>query len=208
LPGQAVVRWFVFDGSWFLRGLVYQPLTYMFLHGGLLHLFLNMLWLFVFGPDVERTLGSRPFLRFYLLCGGLGVMATLVSSAMAVYLPVPWSATNSVAGASGAVMGVLVAFAMIDPYRELYLFPLPFRIYAVWLVVIVIALNLLSALDGRGGGASVATHFGGMIVGFAYLKFRDYMQNCSGKRHKSDMDKLGEAINNIFKFDDEKRRRR
>ena len=74
-PGLLALRWLEFDPSGFpMNGMLWQPFTYMFLHGGLLHLFTNMLWLYVFGPDVERVLGTRQFIQFYLLCGALAVL--------------------------------------------------------------------------------------------------------------------------------------
>ncbi len=154
--------WFGFQPAAFLHGFLWMPFTYQFLHGGLLHLFMNMLWLFVFGPDVERLLGSRQFLFFYIACGVLGVLASLV----------PYLATGHgalIIGASGSTMGVLVAFAMIDPQRQFLLFPLPVPVTAVWLVILVVIFNILMARSGN-SGISVATHFGGMLAGGALMK--------------------------------------
>lgn len=162
-PWLRIDEWLAFQPAAFLRGLVWTPFTYQFLHGGLLHLFLNMLWLFVFGPDVERLLGSRQFIFFYIGCGALGVLATLVP-----YLAGE-SAGPMIIGASGATMGVLVAFAMIDPKRQFFLFPLPVPITAVWLVILVVMFNILTLNSGH-SGISVATHFGGMLAGFALMK--------------------------------------
>ncbi len=197
-----------FQSSEFLSGYVWQALSYQFLHGGLLHLFLNMLWLFIFGPDVERALGTRQFYRFYLFCGALGVQATLYGYFMhGVDIPV--------VGASGAVMGVLVAFAIVDPEREFFLFPLPFPVNARALVIIVIFMNVVMALGGD-QGVSVATHFGGMLAGYVYMKLRPKftrwqlerrkrrMQQSSSTSDQDDTDneKIADAVNNIFKFKD------
>jgi membrane associated rhomboid family serine protease len=151
-----------FQPDWFFYGFIWTPLTYMFLHGGLMHLFMNMLWLFVFGPDVERLLGTRQFIRFYVACGALGVLATV-----GPYLLGGPSAT--VIGASGAAMGVLVAFAMIDPQRQFFMFPLPVPITAVWLVILVVLFNLVTLSAGT-ASISVATHFGGMLAGGFLMK--------------------------------------
>ena len=159
-PGGVFARWLAFWPAGFLAGALWQPFTYMFLHGGLLHLFLNMLWLFFFGKDVERALGTRAFLLFYLTCGAVGVLATFIPAML-------WGGA-SVTGASGAVMGVLVAFALINPDREFFMFPIPMPINARALVLIVIAMNVLLAFQP--GNTSVATHFGGMAVGFLYMK--------------------------------------
>ncbi|NLN93783.1 MAG: rhomboid family intramembrane serine protease [Candidatus Hydrogenedens sp.] len=155
--------WLGFQPASFLQGWIWTPFTYQFLHGGLLHLFMNMLWLFIFGPDVERLLGSRQFLIFYVACGALGVLATLL----------PYLAGKPVnpliIGASGSALGVIVAFAMIDPQRQFFLFPLPVPVTAVWLVILVVIFNLLTLRSGQ-GGISVATHFGGMLAGGVLMK--------------------------------------
>lgn len=151
-----------FQPAWFFRGFIWTPVTYQFLHGGLMHLFMNMLWLFVFGPDVERLLGTRQFMRFYLACGAVGVLFTLPS-----YILSGQYAT--VVGASGAAMGVLAAFAMIDPQRQFYMFPLPVPITAVWLVILVVLFNIVAASTDS-SGISVATHFGGLATGALLMK--------------------------------------
>jgi len=200
-------------GSFFLRGHLWSVFTYQFMHSGLLHLFMNMLWLFFFGPEVERVLGTRGFFKFYLVCGCVSVLATAIPFLLQGSNP-------SVVGASGAVMAVLVAFAMIDPQRQLYLFPIPFPITALALVVIIAALNLVSGLQES--HVSVATHFGGMGAGYLYMKFLPQMNNWSRDwrrsrqvkpgRNKStgtkpDLDKIGEEVDNIFKFRDHDKRR-
>ena len=201
-PGGIFARWLAFWPAGFLAGALWQPFTYMFLHGGLLHLFLNMLWLFFFGKDVERALGTRAFLRFYLTCGAVGVLATFIPAML-------WGGA-SVTGASGAVMGVLVAFAVINPEREFFLFPIPMPINARALVLIVIAMNVLLAFQP--GNTSVATHFGGMAVGFLYMKAIPFLldlqrrQIAKERRAKGGREDLGDAVDNIFKFEDKKKR--
>jgi len=204
-PGLELLNWFAFDSSTFpWNGLIWQPLTYMFLHGGLLHLFGNMLWLYVFGPDVERVLGTRQFLRFYLIVGSLAVLATLIMA--------PFWGGGPVIGASGATMGVLVAFAVVNPDRELMLFPIPIRLTARALVLVVIALNIMSTLGE--GGTSVATHFGGLAVGYGYMKlipwWRTFRRRQRRKVQSSEdpMDAIGQAVDNIFSYEKEKRRRK
>jgi len=202
VPGGFLAHWLAFQPQALLAGLAWKPFTYMFLHGGLMHLFVNMLWLFFFGPDVERALGTRQFIRFYILCGVLGVMATLAPFA---------TPSVSVVGASGAVMGVLVAYAVINPERQFFLFPLPIPINARILVYIVIAINIISAIQ-PGGNTSVATHLGGMAVGFAYMKLIPMLRHHRRKPPKPGPKKgsgppnnIGEAVDNIFKFREKKR---
>ena len=200
LPGGGVTELFAFEGRRLFSGWIWTPFTYMFIHTGLMHLFMNMLWLFVFGPDVERLLGTRQFYRFYVFCGAVGVLATLFSFLLSGKLTL-------VAGASGAVMGVLVAFAMAYPERRFFFFPLPIPLTAKTLGFIVVALNMVSALgDAR---TSVATHFGGMAAGYAYMKaaqaIRDHRRRA--REDEEPADPVGDAVNNIFKFDEKRRKR-
>jgi membrane associated rhomboid family serine protease len=105
-----------------------------------------------------------------------------------------------------------VAFAMIDPQRQLYLFPIPFPVTALALVLLVAVLNIISGLQEN--HVSVATHFGGMGVGFLYMKLlpqfnawaRDWRRNKQAKPKKN-LDKIGEEVDNIFKFKDHDNRR-
>jgi len=198
-PGGIIVDWLQFSADKLFSGAVWQPFTYMFLHANLMHLFLNMLWLYFFGPDVERVLGTRQFLRFYVICGALAVLATLIPTLI-------YRQAWAVSGASGAVMAVMVAFAVINPTRELFLFPLPIPINARWLVLIIIGMNILSALDG-GGNVSVSTHLGGIAVGYAYMKLVPLLrarQRTLWKDKKDKRDPVGDAVDNIFKFEDRK----
>lgn len=207
VPGGFVTSFLGFQPGVFLYGALWKPITYMFLHGGLMHLFLNMLWLFFFGPEVEHTLGTRQFVRFYFLCGMFGVLFTFIPLFM-------WGESVSVFGASGAVMGVMVAYATINPERQFFLFPLPIPINARALVLIVIAMNILNAFQG--GNTSVATHLGGMAVGFIYMKLIPQIHKwrhikwrvarAKPKTGRDPVDSIGEAVDNIFKFEERKRK--
>lgn len=194
-----------------LDGHIWKPFTYMFLHGNLMHLLMNMLWLYFFGTHVERVLGTRQFFRFYVVCGAVGVLANFVP-----YVVWPLLSGRgedpSVMGASGAVMGVLIAFAMTDPDRQFYMFPLPMPINARALVLIVVGMNIIAGLNE--GGISVSTHFGGMITGYVYMKLLPQIHRWQNKRRRSpgdnrpknEFDKIGEAVDNIFRFDERKKR--
>jgi membrane associated rhomboid family serine protease len=204
--GATLEGWFGFDVGLFLRGMIWQPFTYQFLHGGLMHLFMNMLWLFFFGPDVERALGTRQFFRFYIICGAVGVLASLLPLAL-------FGERAVVIGASGAVMGVLVAFAILDPERQFFLFPLPFPVNARALVLIVVVFNVIAGMGNS--PISVVTHFGGMGTGYVYMrllpKFSAWQRQrrraaANGPESKSGIDKLGDAVDNIFKFERKRRR--
>jgi len=150
-PGEALRRPWTF-------------VSYMFVHAGLLHLLGNMFMLFVFGPPVEHRLGGRAFILYYLYCGiGAAVLSLLLSGIMA-------SANVPIVGASGAVLGVGVAFAMLWPDAELFVFPLPFPVKARTLILILVGLDIVfSQLTPQDGVAHLA-HVGG--AGFGYLFFR------------------------------------
>lgn len=131
--------------------------TYMFIHGGLLHMAMNMLMLFFFGSPLESRWGSREFLKFFVICGLGGVALSYL------FLPV------AVVGASAAVYGVMLAFAMNWPDSRIYVFGI-FPVKAKYLVAFMFVLSLLSAVDGTGGGVAHLAHLGGLGTGFIYLK--------------------------------------
>ena len=142
-----------------------QPWTfvsYMFVHGGLLHLLANMLMLYVFGTAVESRMGSRPFLLYYLYCG---VGAALFSVLLAGLMPV-----GPFVGASGAILGVAVAFAMFWPDAELIIFPIPVPIKARTLVIALVVLDVIGSRLWPGDGIAHIAHVGG--AAFGYLFFR------------------------------------
>jgi membrane associated rhomboid family serine protease len=152
---------------------LWQPVTYMFLHGGLLHLLFNSLILWMMGGEVERFWGKREFLRYYLICG-LGAAA----------LAFVFAYDGLVIGASGAIFGVMVAFALLFPNRIIYLWfvlPVPAKI----LVPILFALELL-VVGGRDGVAHFA-HVGGALTGFLYLRrgWRDGLSGLGRRWRKS-----------------------
>lgn len=141
------------------RGWVWQPLTYMFVHGGFFHLFFNMFMLWMFGGEIERLWGSAEFLRYYVLCG-LGAAAL---SFIGFY-------HSTVVGASGAVFGILVAFGMLFPNRYIFLwFLVPIK--AKYLIGGLAAIEIFAGVSGGGDGVAHLAHIGGMVVGFAYLKW-------------------------------------
>jgi len=146
---------------------IWQLATYMFLHGGVFHIVFNMLALWMFGTELERTWGTRYFLKFYLVVGvGAGVLTVLFS--LLPFAPAQQLLRANVIGASGAIYGVLLAYALWFPNRPIYMyfvFPIPAKVF----VAIVGAIAFLSSLGDSGGVAS-ATHLGGLAVAYAYLK--------------------------------------
>jgi membrane associated rhomboid family serine protease len=146
---------------------VWQVATYMFLHGGASHILFNMLALWMFGTDLERTWGTRYFVKFYGVTGiGAGVLTVLFS--LLPFGPAQELYAANVIGASGAIYGVLLAYAMHFPDRPIYMyfvFPIPAKIF----VAIMGAIAFLSSLSYSGGVAS-ATHLGGLAVAYVFLK--------------------------------------
>lgn len=143
--------------------MFWQFFTYMFLHGGLWHLLINMFILWMFGSDLERKWGGRKFLHFYFTCGiGAGIIYYL--SALKSLIPT--------IGASGAIFGILAAFGMTFPERMVTLllfFFFPVNMKAKHLVLLFAVIELLALPAGEGKIAHFA-HLGGMLVGYLYLK--------------------------------------
>jgi len=143
---------------------VWQLFTYIFLHGDPWHLIINMFFLWMFGCEVERTLGTREFLKYYFICGvGAGIFHLLIN----------FNSPTVVVGASGAIYGVMVAFAVLFPERVITLLLfliLPVQIKAKYLVMIFAGISLLLGAFGSNDGVAHFAHLGGMLVGFAYLK--------------------------------------
>lgn len=134
--------------------------TYMFMHGGLLHLLANSVGLFVFGPPVERRMGSRLFIVFYLYCGiGAAIFSLLLQS----FLPQP-----PFIGASGAILGLAFAFAKFVPDAQIMIFPLPVPIKARNFIWILVGLDTIGALLGSDNVAHLA-HLGGVAAAWLYF---------------------------------------
>jgi rhomboid family protein len=150
------------------RGWFWQLATYAFLHQGTFHILFNMLSLWMFGTDLELSWGSRFFARYYAVTGiGAGVVTVLVS-----LLPFGFTVPmyyGSVVGASGAIFGVLLAYGLYFPDRQIYLYFL-FPIPAKYFVMIFGAISLLASLESAGSNVAHFTHLGGLIVGYLYLK--------------------------------------
>ena len=139
---------------------VWQLVTYMFLHGGFGHIFFNMFGLWMFGMELERTWGTREFVWYYFLTGvSAGIFSLLWN----------WGSTVPTIGASGAIYGILAAYALFFPDRYVYLYFL-FPIKMKYLALILGGLEFLS-MYSQDGIAHIA-HLGGMVVGFFYLRHR------------------------------------
>jgi hypothetical protein len=132
-------------------------------HAGLLHLAFNMLVLYSLGTRVEERMGGRSFILFYLYCGLGGALFSLGLSSIQPY---------PIAGASAAVLGVAVAFAMFWPDAELMVFPFPWPIRARTLVIALLAIDLVFALFVRGDDVAHIAHLGGAVFAFLFFRFQ------------------------------------
>ena len=167
LPQAAIIADRFFALYWFGSPLFhsYQYITYMFLHGGFGHLFFNMFALWMFGRTLEYELGSRRFIIYYLVCG---VGAALIQMLVA------WLTGELgivLIGASGAVMGVLLAFGVMHPNEVLIMFPIPVPVKAKWFVIGYAALELFYGATGRAAGIAHFAHVGGMLWGYLLLLY-------------------------------------
>lgn len=147
---------------------LWQPVTYMFVHGDLMHILFNMLGVWMFGVELERMWGTHFFLRYYAVTG-LGAAATTLLWSL---LPMDVSTQIYYAvtfGASGAVYGLLVAFALYYPDRPILMFLL-FPIPAKYFVLIIGAIAFMASAGSGGGGVAHTAHLGGLVVGYLYLR--------------------------------------
>ena len=167
---------------------IYQLFTYMFMHGGLEHLFFNMFALWMFGCVVERIWGPKKFLFYYIFCGiGAGLVQEV---AQYIEYSVEGLATTNIVifsdgtkmltdallnkwttvGASGAIYAILLAFGMSFPEERIFIFPLPIPIKAKWFIVIYIAIEVFTAFFTTSNVAHFA-HLGGMLFGYLLIKY-------------------------------------
>ncbi len=172
IDGGALSRLFgLVPADVFAGGRVWQLVTYMFLHGGLLHLLMNMFLLWMFGTSVNRAWGDRDFLVYYFVCGLGGALSSWA------FAP---SSTIPTIGASAAVLGVLLAYALLYPDRKVLIyFLIPVKVkYFVWFLA---ALDLWAAFDGQRDGIAHFAHLGGMLFGWLYLK-QDWRTAAFGRK--------------------------
>src|SRR5262245_23383158 len=144
---------------------IWQLLTYGVLHVGLGHLFFNMLALYMFGGDIERLLGTRHFVIYYLVCVVGAAVAQLFVVAGMDQPPVP------TVGASGGVFGLLLAFGMAFPRRRIMLLFPPIPMPAWLFVTLYGLLELYLGVTGSGQGVAHFAHLGGMAAGYALLVY-------------------------------------
>jgi membrane associated rhomboid family serine protease len=142
------------------KGMVWQLVTYMFLHGGLFHILFNMFALWMFGCDIERAWGTREFVKYYFITGiGAGLFTFILS----------FNSQIPTIGASGAIFGILVAFALMFPNRLIYVYFL-FPVKAKYLVIFFALVEFLASFRHTSDGIGHFAHLGGMVIGYLYIK--------------------------------------
>jgi Uncharacterized membrane protein (homolog of Drosophila rhomboid) len=163
----------------------WQVVTHMFMHGGFWHVFFNMYTLLIFGSVVERIIGSRKFLLFYFVCGlgavalHLGVQYLQMQSYMegaalgnaAALQNIALIKNTPTVGASGAIYGVLMGYAMLFPESRMTLLFPPVTLSAKWMVAIFAAIELFTGVTGLAGSIAHFAHLGGMLIGYLMILF-------------------------------------
>lgn len=143
----------------------WQLVSYMFLHStaSIFHLFFNLFVLWMFGQSIENQWGTRRFTYYYFLTGiGAGILHLIVNLGAGPIVPT--------IGASGAVYGILLAFAVMYPNREIFLIFLPIPIKAKYFVIILGTIEFISGVTGLQTGIAHFAHLGGMLVGYMLIK--------------------------------------
>jgi membrane associated rhomboid family serine protease len=183
--GTAALPALAFNLALFPPAVVTRPwtlFTYMFLHAGLGHLFFNMIGLFFFGPRLEVRLGGRDFLWLYFLGGIGGAVFSFFFAPDAL-----------VVGASAAVYGVLLGFALYWPHERIYIWavlPVP-----AWLLAaILVVMSLYSGVSGAQSRTAHFAHLGGLVFGFAYLKWREWRRGAAKREFQK---KLNQPLTSV-----------
>jgi membrane associated rhomboid family serine protease len=152
---------------------IWQLVTYMFLHGGFWHIFFNMFVFWMFGTELEMEWGTKQFVKYYFICGiGAGIINILLTSSAPDY--------PGTVGASGAIYGIMVAYAVRYPDRLVYIYFL-FPVKVKYLVGFLALISFFSTWNAQGDGIAHAAHLGGMAVGYIYLKYWDHFYKIKAK---------------------------
>ncbi|PYV16111.1 MAG: DUF1751 domain-containing protein [Acidobacteria bacterium] len=176
------------------RFYIWEPVTYLFLHGGFFHIFFNLFALWMFGADLERQWGPRKFARYYFLTGvGAGVLDVLLRP----------SSLAPVIGCSGAIYGILLAYGVLFPNRPIYLWMI-IPIKAKWFVALMGGIELLSELSGSAPGISHLAHLGGILIGFIYLRGRGLTYRAELRYHDWRRSKLKRQFDSYMRRQEKK----
>ena len=178
---------------------LYQLFSYMFMHANLEHIFFNMFAVWMFGRTLEMVFGSKRFLTYYLACGiGAGIVQEVIQYVFYATELVRYDSVNigveivpmaeylnlmTTVGASGAVYGILLAFGMLFPNSQMFVFPLPFPIKAKFFVIGYAVIELFLGLGQTGDGVAHFAHLGGMIFGFLLIMYWRKKSKNNGQFH-------------------------
>ncbi|MCB2211749.1 rhomboid family intramembrane serine protease [bacterium] len=176
---RVITYYFGLIPALFWSGYIWQPVSYMFLHGGFFHIFFNMFVLWMFGRTLETIWGPSRFLKYYFICGiGAGLLNALITPGSGI----------PIVGASGAIYGLLLAFGVLFPNQPIYLYFL-FPVKAKYFVIGLVVIEFISGFNPASPVAHFA-HLGGMLFGFVYLqwpkwklKMRSYRGEQARKQH-------------------------
>lgn len=171
-PGSPLFKW-------------WQPLTYMFMHGSFFHIFANMWGLLMFGSILERTIGYKKFLYLYFLSGfgalllhtgvqyleAMPLLEKIAQGDLAARTSYSVMLGSPMLGASGAIFGAQVAYAMLYPNTVLTLIFPPVSLRAKWFVAVFIGIELIAGLPGATDGVAHFAHLGGALVGFLMIRY-------------------------------------
>jgi membrane associated rhomboid family serine protease len=197
--GIFIYEWFELDPHWPRALQLWRLISYQFLHdpGFVWHIFFNMLGLFFLGPTLERHWGSKRFLPFYLGCGGAGALFYLLLVAVK-FLP-----AGPMVGASGSILGMLAACAILFPHFVVFilLFPVPIRIAAIGLTAVYLVAILTKGTNAGGDAA----HLAGMAAGAAYVfsqswrdKFKFKLQAGNWEKQMAEQSNLQVEVDRIL----------
>lgn len=188
-----IYYWFsVFPLTLGMKLQLWRQITYQFLHGGPWHIFVNMLVLYFFGPMLERLWGSKKFLTFYLVCGVMGGLLYPLLVLVGWLVPLP------LVGASGSILGMLAAGAILFPNMMVYvvgIIPVKLRILAIIFAAIsIITLLRPDRFENAGGQAA---HLGGMVAGAVYVLSQSWRNKFRLKVRSSSWQKKMAAQRNL-----------
>jgi membrane associated rhomboid family serine protease len=165
LSADLIIRYFAFTpAEAYLKP--WTLVTYMFLHGGFLHVLINMLMLFFFGPPLESRWGGREFIKYYLICGVAGAVLSLITLITPLGLG---GATSPIVGASGAIFGVMLAYALNWPDALIWIYAI-FPVKAKYVVMFLGIMTFIFAFRSQSDGIAHFAHLGGLVAGLLYLK--------------------------------------
>ena len=176
------IDWFGLEPYGVTHGFrIWQLVTYIFLHAGILHVLLNLLFLAMFGADLEHTWGARRFYTYFLVCGvGAGLVTVIVKTILdphGIAQSLTRSSLAPTIGASGAIYGVLLACAVTMPHRQVWVFPLPVTVSMRIFVLVMGAIEFFGTIGETGDNVSHVCHLGGMLVGYIYLRRGSFLYN-------------------------------